>query len=125
MRGDSVRVGKVFEDEVPLSRILVPGRIKAAWHKKRWHRRGNLPVKRNLLAPCAPLTVRLFEEPCFEYQRSRCIASGTLVCQPQSRDLRKNGRARAFDRDVGDTPLAKHLGPAKRVSKVFRLGRFW
>jgi hypothetical protein len=58
-----VRVGQVFQQQMPVIRVIVPDGIEAARHQRRRHPGGNLRVERNLLAPRIPLRTGTFGHP--------------------------------------------------------------
>jgi hypothetical protein len=108
-----VGIGEVFEDEMPSLGVRVPMRVEAARHERRRHRRGDLIVECDLLAPGVP--IQPLGQPSFEEDGTRGVAGVTVIGETQPHDTREDRGARAFHRDVMHPAGAQHPAPAQHL----------
>ena len=74
-----VRVGQVFEQQVPIVRVIVPGGIEAARHQRCRHLGGNLHVERDLLAARIPLRPYTLGHPSLQNKGAGGTGSGAGI----------------------------------------------
>ena len=121
-RDDVVRLGQVFEQQVPLFRIRIADGVEAARHQPRRHRGRDCRVELDFAAAAARQTVVTAGEPGLEDQGVR-RACGIIISQPQPGDARKQCRTRALDRDLAHAPVAEHAASAQRIGEIPGVGR--
>ena len=121
-RGDGhVRVGQVFEQQVPGRRFWVEERFETAWHEARRHHGRNVPVERNLLAARIPSAAGAFWKSSLDDDRAGGAAGIAVIDQAKPDDARQQRRPRAFHGDVTDSSIPECAASAQRLRQTRRL----
>jgi hypothetical protein len=85
---NDMRIGQVFQQEMPCSCVGVPSSLKAAQHVLTWLGGGDLIVKGNFLSASVPIDVApTVGMAGLEYDRMRCARSFAIVGQAKMSDF--------------------------------------
>src|SRR5674476_58835 len=116
-----MRIGQVFQQEVPRSCIGVPGGLKAAQHLLTWLAGGHLIVKGDFLSASVPIGVtQTVGTAGLEDDRTRCAWSFTIVDRTKTSDFRQYRRVRAFRNDIANSNIGQRTKFAKYPGEVLR-----
>jgi hypothetical protein len=119
-----MRVGQVFQQEVPRSCVGVPSGVKAAQELLVWSGRGHLIVKGNFLSTSVPIgNTQTVGTACLEHDRTRRVGRFTVVDRTKTRDFRQDCCLRALHDDIANASVAKRARVAKCLSEVLRACR--
>ena len=116
---DNMRVGQIFEQEMPLFRLRVENRIEAAWNKARGCQRGDLRIELDFATPY--LAIAMYGDADLE-DEGGWGAHRAAVRKPQPDDAREQLRARTIYLDLANATIAHHAGSAKHTRKIFGAG---
>ena len=123
---NDMRIGQVFQQEMPCSCVGVPSSLKAAQHVLTWLGGGDLIVKGNFLSASVPIDVApTVGMASLEYDRMRCARSFAIVGQAKMSDFRQYRCARAFRDDIANSNVGQRAEFPKYASKVLRACSRW
>ena len=116
--GDEMRIGQVFQQQMPHAGIGRLDGLKAAGHQPVRQDWGNVPVERKLMAVRVRRTTSAVEMPHLENHRTRALCGRAVVIQAQPERVRTQFRKCTHHHDVANTSVVEHAGAMKCFRKM-------
>jgi hypothetical protein len=109
-----MRIGQVFQQEMPCSRVGVPIGLKAPQQLLTRFGGGDLIVKGNFLPAGVPIGVtQTVGSAGLEHDRTRCAHGVTIVDRTKTRDFRQDRCVRAFDNDIANANVDRRFAKGR------------